>query len=112
MQHSRQQEERLLQVPLDPPMCDKQRLAEAPHLLPINEEVAVHNKGVLHPGHRGLLVRHPDHRVLTTVLQLQVEAVALHQATLLLQEAVRQQAVHLHAAVVPAVVLLEEVEDR
>lgn len=40
------------------------------------------------------------------------EAAALHQVILLLLEAVRHRAVHLHEAVDRAVVLLGEAEDR
>lgn len=118
MQLSRQPEEPLLHVPpLHQTMCDKRHLAEALHLSPTNEEVVTRNKGAHHPDHRELPAHLLGHRGQAIALQHQVEVVvpeaaALHQVILLLLEAVRHRAVHLHEAVDRAVVLLGEVEDR
>lgn len=111
MEHKRHQEELLQHDPLHHRMCDKHLRAEALLRLPIREEVAIH-KGVRLQDHQDLAIaRLQGLQDLRIVRPRQVEAVALHQATQHLQEAVRHLAL-LHEAAVLAVVLLEEVEDR
>ena len=113
MQHKRHQEELLQHDPLHHRMCDKHLRAEVLLLLPIKEEVAIH-KGVRLQDHQDLAIaRLQGLQDLHIVRPRQVEvvaAVALHQATQHLQEAVRHLAL-LHEAAALAVVLLEEVED-
>ena len=113
MQHSRQPEEPLPHAPLQHhPMCDKQHLVEVPLLLPINVVAAAHNKAAHRLDLRELPAHHQGRLDQEAIArQLQVEAAALHRATLLLQEAVHQLA-HPHEAVALVVVHQEELEDN